>query len=145
MPRSPATHERHRQPKEGYFRIYKGFGIGHGACIDRRQIEEIVGYRFGKVKKSYLRPHCRCMESVDIGHYPTCDNGRLSCYAMPERPAKPTDASSPSLDPADDLRTITLKQIRMMHVQSLRSPQRNFSEDKSGPENEYKILNPNEK
>lgn len=81
--------------------------------------------------KSYLRPHCRCMESVYIGHYPTCDNGRLYCYATPERPAMPADASSPSLDPAFDLQTFTPEQICVMHVQSLRSPQRNFSRIKT--------------
>lgn len=62
------------------------FGMGHGACVERRQIEEIIGYRFGKVKESYLRPHCNCMESVDIGHYSTCNNGCLYCYAPPKNP-----------------------------------------------------------
>lgn len=75
------------------------FGIKHGACIEREQLERICGYRFAKVKEKYLRPFCNCMESVDIGHYSTCDNGCLYCYATPARANMNTDPMSPSLDP----------------------------------------------
>jgi hypothetical protein len=60
-------------------------GITRGACVEREQIEKIVGYRFDKVRENYLRPHCRCMESIDIGHYSTCGNGCVYCYATPTR------------------------------------------------------------
>ncbi len=81
------------------------FGIRHGACLERRQIEQICGYPFVKVKERYLRPNCNCMESVDIGHYSTCDNGCVYCYATPEAPNMEIDPSSPSMDPKFGLRT----------------------------------------
>lgn len=99
------------------------FGISHGACVEKTQIETITGYKFGKVRESYLRPHCNCMESVDIGHYSTCDNGCLYCYATPERPDMRTDASCPSLDPAFDLRRIAPEQIVGIEARSFRSAQ----------------------
>lgn len=99
------------------------FGIGHGACVDRQQIEQIVGYRFGKVKESYLRPHCNCMESVDIGHYSTCNNGCLYCYATPNQPNMQTDPASPSLDPLFDSGKITQEQLIELQAESHRTAQ----------------------
>ncbi|MCC8019672.1 MAG: DUF1848 domain-containing protein [Rikenellaceae bacterium] len=75
------------------------FGIRHGACVERHHLEKLCGYRFGRVKEKYLRPHCNCMESVDIGHYSTCGNGCLYCYATPTFPDMNTRPDSPSLDP----------------------------------------------
>ncbi len=99
------------------------YGIGHGACVERRQIETIAGYRFGTVRESYLRPHCNCMESVDIGHYSTCDNGCLYCYATPDLPDMRVDPLSPSLDPAFPLRTIPTERIRVLKARSHRAAQ----------------------
>jgi hypothetical protein len=79
-----------------------GFGIAHGACVEREQIEKIVGYRFEKVRDNYLRPHCKCMESVEIGHYSTCGNGCRYCYATVDAPRLAIPADSPSLDPHFD-------------------------------------------
>ncbi len=75
------------------------FGITHGACVEREQIEKIVGYRFEKVRERYLRPHCNCMESIDIGHYSTCGNGCQYCYATIETPRLDIPVGNPSLDP----------------------------------------------
>lgn len=76
------------------------FGITHGACVERRQIERIVGYRFEGVNERYrLRPHCNCMESVDIGHYSTCGNGCRYCYATTSKVRLGGNPLSPSLDP----------------------------------------------
>jgi hypothetical protein len=90
-----------------------GFGIARGACIERAQIEDITGYRFEKVRENYLRPNCRCMESIDIGHYSTCGNGCLYCYATVEPPRLDIPADSPSLDPAfDDATPVTEAKCR---------------------------------
>jgi hypothetical protein len=75
------------------------FGVFHGACLERRQIEDIVGYRFDKVREGYLRPHCNCLESIDIGHYSTCGNGCAYCYATVGAPRLDIAPDSPSLDP----------------------------------------------
>lgn len=102
------------------------FGITHGACVERKQIEEMLGIRFDKVKEKYLRPHCNCMESVDIGHYSTCDNGCLYCYATPERPHMNIDPLNPSLDPGFDIGNIPAENIIDMKCQSFRTAQMSF-------------------
>lgn len=99
------------------------FGITHGACVERRQIEEIVGCRFDRVKEKYLRPHCNCMESVDVGHYSTCDNGCLYCYATPKRVSLDIDPKSPSLDPGFDITKVPAKSIVDMKCRSFRDGQ----------------------
>lgn len=99
------------------------FGIEHGACVERRQIEQIAGYGFCKVKENYLRPHCRCMESVDIGHYSTCSHGCLYCYATPDRPLPPADPRSPSLDPAFDPLRLNPERLIDLQATSLREGQ----------------------
>lgn len=75
------------------------YGIRHGACIDRQHVESIVGYRFGKVKEKYLRKHCNCMESVDIGCYSTCLNGCIYCYATINKPKVAYTLDNISIDP----------------------------------------------
>ena len=58
------------------------YGIEHGACIDQRLIERIVGYRITAKKDADQRTECRCIESVDIGAYDTCAHGCSYCYAV---------------------------------------------------------------
>lgn len=99
------------------------FGITHGACVERKQIEEIVGYRFDKVKEKYLRPHCNCMESIDIGHYSTCDNGCLYCYATPEKANMAVDSFSPSLNPGFDISKIPADKMIDLECHSFRPSQ----------------------
>lgn len=99
------------------------FGIIHGACVERKQIEAIVGYHLGKVKEKYLRPYCNCMESVDIGHYSTCANGCLYCYATPEKANMNVNPLSPSLNPGFDISKIPTEKIIDVEGRSFRPSQ----------------------
>ncbi|WP_294467336.1 DUF1848 domain-containing protein [uncultured Anaerofustis sp.] len=57
------------------------FGVGHGHCIDKDLIENIIGCKIKANKNKNQRPICGCMESIDIGSYNTCLNGCRYCYA----------------------------------------------------------------
>lgn len=57
------------------------YGIHHGACIDKNKMKDVIGYKLDVKKDTGQRPHCRCVESVDIGMYDTCINGCKYCYA----------------------------------------------------------------
>lgn len=56
-------------------------GIGHGRCIDKKQIEKITGYILSLEKDKNQREECGCYESIDVGTYNTCKNGCRYCYA----------------------------------------------------------------
>ena len=55
------------------------YGIEQGLCIDKKAMEELVGYALPN--KKGVRPQCQCMETVDIGDYNCCFHGCLYCYA----------------------------------------------------------------
>lgn len=57
------------------------FGIGHGSCINKEIIENIIGYELNVKKDKNQRKECGCIESVDIGCYDSCTNGCMYCYA----------------------------------------------------------------
>ena len=56
-------------------------GVEHSSCIDKKRIEEIIGYSVAVSKDKNQRPECGCVESVDIGTYNTCKSGCKYCYA----------------------------------------------------------------
>lgn len=56
-------------------------GIQHGSCIDKKQIERILGCKLLVEKDKNQRGECGCFESVEIGTYNTCLNGCKYCYA----------------------------------------------------------------
>jgi len=62
-----------------------GYGIKHGACIDRELIERITGHRINAEKDANQRNECGCAESADIGSYNTCAHGCSYCYATSNR------------------------------------------------------------
>lgn len=83
------------------------FGVGHGHCIDKDMIENIIGCKIKANKDKNQRPICGCMESIDIGSYNTCLNGCKYCYAnfsknMVEDNLKLYDVASPIL--CDEIR-----------------------------------------
>ncbi len=58
------------------------FGIKHGACLDKKHIEKILGARINVQRDKNQRPDCLCVESIDIGTYNCCANGCNYCYAL---------------------------------------------------------------
>jgi hypothetical protein len=78
------------------------FGIGHAACVDRERIERILAAKLKeRIRKDGQRPHCRCVECVDIGAYDTCPNGCVYCYATGD--SKRLEANRRAHDPASSL------------------------------------------
>jgi DNA repair photolyase len=69
-------------------------GINHGACIDKKLIEQIIGYEI-KVSKDNSRNECECFKSVEVGTYDTCLNGCKYCYATLNTRKANHDSESP--------------------------------------------------
>ncbi len=61
------------------------FGIEHSSCIDREMIETILGLPIQAARDKGQRPACRCIESVDVGVYDSCDHDCRYCYATTSR------------------------------------------------------------
>lgn len=78
------------------------YNISHGACIDKKLIEQIVGCQLLSKKDKNQRLMCNCIESIDLGTYDTCPHGCIYCYATTNnekvfRNMKLHDKESPTL------------------------------------------------
>ena len=99
----------------------KNVGIQHGACIDRRLIERLLGCRLIVEKDKNQRLECGCFESVEVGNYNTCLNGCKYCYAnfnedKVREQVKLYDVNSPLLcgeiDPNDKITDRKVKSLK---------------------------------
>lgn len=55
------------------------YGIVQGRCIDKKEMENLIGYEI-PFKKG-VRSQCSCIETVDIGDYNCCHHSCKYCYA----------------------------------------------------------------
>jgi len=58
-----------------------GCGIKSGACIGADYIESVFDIKAPGKDRGQKRPHCLCVQSVDIGNYGNCPAGCVYCYA----------------------------------------------------------------
>ncbi len=85
------------------------YGIEPARCVDSRVFSQLLGVPLSVPKAKGQRPHCGCVESVDVGAYSSCPNGCLYCYAnhSPSAASPAHDPSSPLLlghpDPEDQI------------------------------------------
>lgn len=61
------------------------YGIPHGACVDKKHLEQITGSRLEVKTDANQRAACLCAEAVDVGAYDTCPHGCTYCYAVSSR------------------------------------------------------------
>lgn len=64
------------------------YNIHHASCIDKKKLQDILGYKLDLKKDKGQRKECACIESVDIGMYDTCIHGCKYCYASGQESAK---------------------------------------------------------
>ncbi len=65
-----------------------GFEDTNVGCINKELIEHIFSYKLNLKKDKNQRSNCKCIESVDIGAYNTCNHQCFYCYANSGNVAK---------------------------------------------------------
>lgn len=74
------------------------FGIMCRGCLNREMMRSLgVPY---ETMDTPLRDGCRCVKSIDIGEYDTCDHGCVYCYA---NHPDPTDRNRRVYDPDSEM------------------------------------------
>ena len=76
---------------------FSGEGLEIRGCIDRLDLEALLGAPIIAQKDAGQRTACRCVRSVDIGAYDTCGHGCVYCYARTGRGQAACDVRSPVL------------------------------------------------
>jgi hypothetical protein len=61
------------------------YGLAHGACLDKKHLERVIGTRLELGQDANQRQACLCVEAVDLGVYNTCPHGCAYCYAVSSR------------------------------------------------------------
>ena len=72
-------------------------GLEPMGCIDRRDIERVLGMPVRVQKDPGQRAECRCIKSVDIGAYDTCLHDCAYCYAKTRKNVLSVDPNYPLL------------------------------------------------
>jgi len=57
------------------------YGIKPGSCVDGERIAALLGRRLPVGRDRSQRPHCRCLQAVDMGTYDMCRFHCYYCYA----------------------------------------------------------------
>jgi hypothetical protein len=108
---------------------FSAYGILPGACIDRALIERATGCPIGARADQNQRPACRCLESVDVGAYDSCQNGCVYCYATMPGAAVKNAALHDPLSPLLIGRPLQSDEIRKRSLQPQRMDQLSLFED----------------
>lgn len=56
-------------------------GVSKGACIDCKLISKLTGISEKIYRKDNMRESCKCVKSIDIGEYNSCNHNCVYCYA----------------------------------------------------------------
>ena len=109
---------------------FGAYGIRPGACIDRALVEQTMGRPIDARADQNQRPACRCLESVDIGAYDSCQNGCVYCYATTPGAALKKAALHDPLSPLLIGRPTQADEVRERPVRAQRMGQLSLFQNK---------------